>query len=226
MKIRLIEEWRKFTKFWSIRLALLGTLLTAFIDRFPDAALQAWNFLPAEFKTFIPQDYLKYVAYILLAASLVARIIKQKKLEEPKPESGPLPENVVLKVLFIGALWAAVFSVAMQKVYAANPVCFSTTAACLKWQAIDQMSDGTKFAVGTPVAYRVYRVGTAGARLQTTDVSTTLLRQPYGKQCYQVSTVIFPGAANEQEGAPSLVKDIACKYVMYAPTEGGIEDAK
>ena len=41
-KPELIEDWRECWRFWSVRLAAVGTAITGLLVAFPDAALAAW----------------------------------------------------------------------------------------------------------------------------------------------------------------------------------------
>lgn len=88
--MKLIPAWREALKFWSVRIAIINAALLTFITTFPDAALQAWLALPAEFKTFIPPDYLQVISIVLLFVGMIARIVKQSKvkteeIQQPQP---------------------------------------------------------------------------------------------------------------------------------------------
>lgn len=82
MKLELIPTWRSFWRFWSVRFALLGSGLITFVTAFPDAALQAWLMLPQDLKQFLPPHYLQIVSVGLFFLSIVARLIKQQKIDE------------------------------------------------------------------------------------------------------------------------------------------------
>lgn len=81
IKIQLIEDWRNFWRFWSVRLGVIGSALTGFLVAFPDQALQAWALLPADLKAFLPEQYMPLVGVAIFVLSLIARAIKQTKLE-------------------------------------------------------------------------------------------------------------------------------------------------
>jgi len=111
MKLQLVTYWRDAWKFWSVKLAALGTALVTFATLFPDAALQAWFALPDEFKQVIPPSYVQGFGVVLMALSLIARIIKQQKLQDEllaqgkivqtpsKPEDGARDERPPLAIL-------------------------------------------------------------------------------------------------------------------------------
>lgn len=81
IKLELIEDWRNFWRFWSVRLGVIGSALTGWLVAFPDQALQAWALLPADLKAYLPERYMPLVGVAIFVLSLIARAIKQKKLE-------------------------------------------------------------------------------------------------------------------------------------------------
>lgn len=86
VKLQLIDDWRQFSKFWSVRLGVIGTALTSALIASPDLALHAWNALPADLKALLPKNYIALIGVAFFVLSLVARIIKQSKPEEPQRE--------------------------------------------------------------------------------------------------------------------------------------------
>jgi hypothetical protein len=86
LKLQLIEDWRNFWRFWSVRLGIVGSAVTAVLIAFPDVALSAWAMMPADLKAAIPERYMPLIGVVIFVASLVARAIKQTKLE---PKEGP-----------------------------------------------------------------------------------------------------------------------------------------
>ena len=81
IKLELIEDWRNFWRFWSVRLGVIGSALTGFLIAFPDQALQAWLLLPADLKAYLPERYMPLVGVAIFVLSLIARVIKQSKLQ-------------------------------------------------------------------------------------------------------------------------------------------------
>lgn len=86
IKLELIEDWRNFWRFWSVRLGIVGSAITGVLIAFPDVALSAWAMMPADLKAAIPERYMPLVGVVIFVASLIARAIKQTKLE---PKEGP-----------------------------------------------------------------------------------------------------------------------------------------
>ena len=89
IKLELIEDWRNFWRFWSVRLGIVGSAITGVLIAFPDVALSAWAMLPADLKAAIPERYMPLIGVVIFVASLVARAIKQTKLEQ---KEGPKDE--------------------------------------------------------------------------------------------------------------------------------------
>ena len=89
IKIELIEDWRNFWRFWSVRLGIVGSAVTAVLIAFPDVALSAWAMMPGDLKAAIPERYMPLIGVVIFVASLVARAIKQTKLEQ---KEGPKDE--------------------------------------------------------------------------------------------------------------------------------------
>ena len=89
IKLELIEDWRNFWRFWSVRLGIIGSAITGVLIAFPDVALSAWAMMPADLKSAIPEHYMPLIGVVIFVASLVARAIKQTKLEQ---KEGPKDE--------------------------------------------------------------------------------------------------------------------------------------
>lgn len=80
-------SWRaKWWKLWSIRLGLIGTALSGFFLYFPDAAIHAWAFLPADLKQEIPPLALRFIGPVIFVMAMISQFIKQHKLEDKKDD--------------------------------------------------------------------------------------------------------------------------------------------
>ena len=89
IKSHIIQDWRDFLKFWSVRLSLIGTVLSAALIAFPDA----WNVMPQTFQSAFPERYTSAIAIFFFVASMTARVFRQKKLEAKNNLSKPATEN-------------------------------------------------------------------------------------------------------------------------------------
>lgn len=79
--MKLIPDWRKSWKFWSIRLGVIGTVLTSIFLAAPDAALYAWALLPEDVKAHIHPAVIKFMGTGILALSFIARVVQQPKIK-------------------------------------------------------------------------------------------------------------------------------------------------
>lgn len=80
--MKLIDGWRQAWRFWSVQLAALGTFLTGILIAFPEVTLQAWALLPADLKGAIPPQYVPLIGVAVFAASIIARLVQQRKLQQ------------------------------------------------------------------------------------------------------------------------------------------------
>lgn len=85
-KLELIEDWHLFWRFWSVQLGIVGTAITGIMVAFPDVALYAWNLLPSDLKSAIPEQYTALIGVAIFALSMVARVVKQSKPETKEGE--------------------------------------------------------------------------------------------------------------------------------------------
>lgn len=84
----LISNWKDWWRMWSIRLSVLGTAVLIFFEGFPDVAFSVWASIPDDLKSVLPVEFAKYLGYGLIAASWIARTIRQFKLIERSREHG------------------------------------------------------------------------------------------------------------------------------------------
>lgn len=89
-KLSLIENWKLWWRFWSIRFGILG----AFVLSFPETVIHTWATLPDQIRDIIPEQYIPHIGTGLLVLSFVSRIIKQEKLRTNTKEE-PVDTKVV-----------------------------------------------------------------------------------------------------------------------------------
>lgn len=82
--LEFVSGKRALFKTWSVWLGSLGAALSALIQAFPDAALQAWNTLPADVKSMLPEHYVGIAAAFLIAMAVLSQFIRQKNLTGAK----------------------------------------------------------------------------------------------------------------------------------------------
>jgi uncharacterized protein YjeT (DUF2065 family) len=73
--MKLVNNARDWSKWWSVRLSIIGGALLTLLEGFPDAANNIIHSLPEGVQ--IPDDILRVVGIICVLASPIARVIKQ-----------------------------------------------------------------------------------------------------------------------------------------------------
>ncbi len=71
-------------KAWSVWLASLGSMLCAWAQSFPSAAIDAWSMLPQDIKDILPHNYLGLIGAFMVAMGVMAQFIRQNKLLKQK----------------------------------------------------------------------------------------------------------------------------------------------
>ena len=83
-KLELIEDWKKAYKLWCTWINVIGATIMGWFLMWPDSVMQIWAAMPDEAKAFLPQNIVPLIAMILFVGSTIARIVKQKKLQDAK----------------------------------------------------------------------------------------------------------------------------------------------
>ena len=81
--MKMIPDWRRAGRFWSVRLNPIGLALVA-----AEQALPLWAFVPAEARAFLPRWLLIGLPLACFALATVARVIRQEKLDVPRRPPG------------------------------------------------------------------------------------------------------------------------------------------
>lgn len=90
--LEFVAHARLLFRTWSVWLASLGSMLSAWVQSFPASALDAWNTLPEDVKAILPHNYLGLIGAFMVAMGVIAQFVRQKnlvarkqQLEEQKP---------------------------------------------------------------------------------------------------------------------------------------------
>ena len=73
--MKLVDDANDWSKWWSVRLSLLGGALLTLLEGFPDAANNIISNLPEGVQ--VPEDVLRIVGIVCVLASPIARVIRQ-----------------------------------------------------------------------------------------------------------------------------------------------------
>lgn len=78
-------------KAWSVWLGSIGSMLSAWVQSFPSAALDAWSTLPPDVKDILPHNYLGLIGAFMVAMAVVSQFIRQRKLLDRKEQLDARP---------------------------------------------------------------------------------------------------------------------------------------
>ena len=76
--MKLVPDARNWTKWWSVRLSIVGGVLLTFLEAFPHAVATVFASLPDEITSTIGEPILKGIGILCILASPIARVIKQQ----------------------------------------------------------------------------------------------------------------------------------------------------
>lgn len=81
--MKLIPQWRKFWRMTSIQIQAVALAFFSYLTAVPDAAIQLWGLLPVDLRESLPPTYVKWFGVALIALGIVARLVRQPKLDQP-----------------------------------------------------------------------------------------------------------------------------------------------
>lgn len=77
----LVDGWRSAWRWWSVRLNALGLLVLSWVQFDPVGALAVWNMMPHPVRMVLPSNFVMLAGLGLFALSMIARMVKQPKLQ-------------------------------------------------------------------------------------------------------------------------------------------------
>jgi len=83
----LVPDVKDWSKWWSIRLSIVGGSLLTFLELFPHHVAIVINSLPTLVTENVGSEVLKVIGIICICASPIARVIKQSKLDNASNEA-------------------------------------------------------------------------------------------------------------------------------------------
>jgi len=89
--MKLVADARDWSKWWSVRLSILGGALLTFLEVFPAHVATVINTLPAEITGQVPDTIFKVIGILCVLASPVARVIKQSRLDDQRGSADQAP---------------------------------------------------------------------------------------------------------------------------------------
>ncbi|MDS7720268.1 DUF7940 domain-containing protein [Pantoea ananatis] len=85
--LQFVSHAKLLFKTWSVWLASLGSMLSAWVQSFPSSALNAWQTLPDDVKSILPHNYLGLIGAFMVAMGVIAQFVRQKNLLNEKRQS-------------------------------------------------------------------------------------------------------------------------------------------
>jgi hypothetical protein len=76
--MKLVDDAKDWSKWWSVRLSIIGGALLTFAEGFPHALQTVISVLPTEVTETIPDGLFKVIGILCVALSPIARVIKQQ----------------------------------------------------------------------------------------------------------------------------------------------------
>lgn len=80
--MKLVNNARDWSKWWSVRLSIIGGSILTFMDGFPNALATVVNALPHSVTSNIDEAVLRFIGIACIVASPIARVIKQSRLDD------------------------------------------------------------------------------------------------------------------------------------------------
>jgi urea transporter len=75
--MKLVDDASDWSRWWSVRLSLIGGALLTFLEAFPHAVATVISTLPSEITGTIDESILKGIGIVCILASPIARVLKQ-----------------------------------------------------------------------------------------------------------------------------------------------------
>ena len=79
--MKLVPDAKDWSKWWSIRLSILGGALLTFLEIYPNAVGTVIQNLPTDVRGRIDPEIFRIIGIICILGSPIARVIKQSKLD-------------------------------------------------------------------------------------------------------------------------------------------------
>jgi preprotein translocase subunit SecY len=85
--MKLVDNAKDWSKWWSVRLSIVGGALLTFLEIYPNAVGTVIQVIPVEIRASINTEILRIIGIVCVIASPVARVIKQAKLDHKPDET-------------------------------------------------------------------------------------------------------------------------------------------
>jgi len=79
--MKLVDDSKNWSKWWSIRLSIIGGTILTLLEAFPNAIATVIQILPDQVTQHVGDEILRIIAIVCIVASPIARVLKQSKLD-------------------------------------------------------------------------------------------------------------------------------------------------
>jgi hypothetical protein len=79
--MKLVDDASNWSKWWSVRLSIIGGVLLTILEGFPHAVATVISTLPSEITGTVDESILKAIGIVCILASPIARVIKQRDVD-------------------------------------------------------------------------------------------------------------------------------------------------
>ena len=76
---RLIDDWRRGWRFWSVRLQAMALASGTALIAAPDLLARGWAAIPVDMRALLPGDLARWLPLIFGLLALLARFLKQRR---------------------------------------------------------------------------------------------------------------------------------------------------
>ena len=80
--MKLVPDARDWSKWWSVRLSIIGGTILTLLEAFPNAIATVIQILPDQVTQHVGDEILRVIAIVCIVASPIARVIKQSKIDQ------------------------------------------------------------------------------------------------------------------------------------------------
>jgi hypothetical protein len=81
VRAHLVPDARLWWRWWSQRFNAIGLAILAWVQFDPVSVLAVWNMMPVQLRGVLPEHALVGLALVFFALAMLARIVRQPKLE-------------------------------------------------------------------------------------------------------------------------------------------------
>jgi hypothetical protein len=79
--MKLVDDSHDWSKWWSVRLSIIGGALLTLAEGFPHALATIYSTLPSTITEAVPDGLVKVIGIICVLASPIARVIRQSDVD-------------------------------------------------------------------------------------------------------------------------------------------------